>query len=308
MKNQHRIAVIGVGALGTSLAWLLAHNKHRLDIYDFLPENAQKFKNHPQIKKQKNITIHQDLTKCIKDASIVLPCLPSAVIDMFYEKSYEQLLGKKKIISITKGFWPKTILTISQKLNQKLNSNQIMILSGPTFAHEILRQYPTSAIIGTTYQPNLKIAKELFNNDFFTISPCSKPVAVELGGILKNCYAITFGLIQHLNYGMNTKALCLHKVLQETKNLFQSLKLPIKSIYSPSFLGDLIATGFNTESRNFQFGFSLKKNKKNTIEGADNIPLVLQLASRHLTSLPILKTTKQIINLEKKPEAILEML
>lgn len=297
MDKKYQISVYGTGSLGSALIYLIANNKHQIDAYEISNENRNKFYQNIG-KNYQNIKIHSELSTMPKNPQIILPCIPSNYIKNFYKNTLPDLPKNTKIISITKGFIPKSIQTISQYLSEKVDPKNILTITGPTFASEIINNYPTQAIIASTNKSNYLLANQLFSNQNFKVSYNQDIVGCELGGIFKNCYAITLGLLARENFQMNTKSLCLIKIIQEISSLYKKIHLKENTIYSLAFLGDLIATGLNPDSRNYQFGLSIDKNKKNTIEGADNIKLALKLADKHKIKLPILLATQKII--EKK--------
>ena len=99
---------------------------------------------------------------------------------------------------------------------------------------------------------------------------------------------------------MNTKSAAITKIINEVTQLYKSIKIPQTQTYSLSFLGDLVATGLNPESRNTQFGKQLKSKKNTTIEGADNLLPMIKFASKYHIDLTILKLTSQIISHPQK--------
>lgn len=291
MKNL-KIAIIGTGALGTALAYLLLKNKNQISVFEPNPDNLHFFLTHRQIKKYSSkITVCKSTKECItKDFDIIMPCIPSKYINSFYKEFLPTNNKSSHIISISKGLYPNTIQTISQYVKLP----KFSVLSGPTFANEILDNMPTACTVATKYKKDFDVISKIFNTNFFTCHYSQNLTATELGGILKNCYAITLGIIDH-QFEMNSKSLGILQILKEAQTLYQKLKLPTTEIYSLSLLGDLIATGLNPASRNAAFGFSLKYQKNTTIEGADNITPILKFATKYKIKLPILSQTNQII-------------
>jgi len=293
---KKNIGIIGTGSLGTALTYLLSQNKNKIYLYEKNPQIFSQILKHPKIKKQKNIFPTSSLEEIIQTCEYLIPCLPSSVIDFFYN-DLKPTYNNQKIISVSKGFYLNTTRTISQTITSWLPLKNFIVFSGPTFAEEIIQQNPTSAILASN---NPNISKELFsifNNNFFTPQIIhNKTIENEYTGILKNCYAISLGIISKANFGMNTKCLCIDKIFTECKTFYQNNQLDSNQLYNISFLGDLIATGFNQNSRNYQFGQKLKHNKKITVEGELNLKPLLQIAKKTNTSLPILEITNKIIN------------
>lgn len=293
MKKQ--IGIIGTGSLGTALIYLLSQNNHQINIYDKNKQILNKCLNNPKIKKQKNVFPTNTILETINNSEYLIPCLPSQAIDYFYDILKTNYCNQI-IMSVSKGFYCNSQQTISQKVSPWLKSKNFVVFSGPTFSNEILNDEPTSAIFATSNQTISKLIFNIFKSKNFTPKLDSHVVETEFGGIMKNCYAITFGLLEHAHLGMNTKSLLLDKIISETKEFYKNTGLQWQQAYQMSFLGDLIATSYNTDSRNFQFGKQLRHNKKVTVEGEQNILPLLQIAKQTKTKLPILENTHQTIS------------
>ncbi len=311
MKNKFNVSIIGTGALGTALAYLILKNGHNLNVFEPNKNNLHSFLTHPKIKKYNNITSNKSINDCISNNyDFIIPCIPSKNIDSFYKVFFESDNKKSSIISISKGLYPNSTKTISQQINSIINMSKFSVLSGPTFANEIIDEFPTYATLASSSKNNFIKIQQLLETENFKLKSSSNLVETELSGILKNCYSITLGIIDHY-YGMNTKSLTIIGVRNEIKNLFQKLKLDT-NINNLAFLGDYIATGLNPESRNTAFGHILKYKKNTTIEGADNIKHILSLAKSNKIKLPILRQTQKIIshptktNIKKLASTILE--
>ncbi|MFA4930794.1 MAG: NAD(P)-binding domain-containing protein [Patescibacteria group bacterium] len=305
MRQKYKISIIGTGSLGTALSSLLLTNGHEIGIYEKNKTSLERFK---QTIKSPAVKIFSDMATCLCFGDIIIPCLPSSSLPKFYHY-ISDLKPTQKIISISKGLYPNTLKTISQHLlNFNYDLSNFMVFSGPTFAQEIINQYPTISTISSPNYQNKKIAQAIFCNQYFNIEFNRHVTTTEYNGILKNCYAITFGIISHLGFGMNTKSAAIIKIITELQPLYRKLKLHRQDLYSISFLGDLIATGLNPNSRNFQAGYKLSKNKNITTEGFKNIKSILKITQNNQTVLPILHQTDQIINKKIKPESLIKYL
>ncbi len=292
---KKKIGIIGTGSLGTALVYLVNKKNHQIYIYDVNQNNIDKLFQNKKIQRKENIIPLSSMSDVINKSQYLIPCLPSAIIDIFYQ-TLQPIYNQQKIISVSKGFYQNSQYTISQKVTPWLPPKNFVVFTGPTFSHEIINDEPTSAIIASKKLETAKEVQQLFSTKYFNPVITNHVLESEYGGILKNCYAICFGILHHASLGMNTKSLCLDKILQETKDFYQKNNLNGKDVYNISFLGDLIATSYNPKSRNFQFGNRLQHHQKITVEGELNIKPILLLANKTKTKLPILKKTHQIIS------------
>lgn len=303
MKAKYQVSIIGTGSLGTALAYLTKKNGHKIKAY----EKNQKAKERFVQITNNDIKPSPSLKKCIENSDIIIPCLPSHALPEFYNQIQPQIKTNTKIISISKGLFPESQNTISQQLKKIISDKNFIVLSGPTFAQEIIDEYPTACIIASKHKPNKKIAIELLANKHFQIEYSSNVVTCEYNGILKNCYSVTMGIIDKLGYGMNTKSLAIVKITNEISQFYKIIKLQTKDIYSLSFLGDFVATGLNPNSRNFQAGQNLDT-KKTDAEGINNIKTIIKIAKLNKAKLPILEQTSKIINKKTSPKSLVNHL
>lgn len=293
------VSIIGIGSFGTSLAYLITSNQHHLKIFENDIKRLNKFQNNTLFADLPNISYYSNLSECVKNTDYVIPCLPSKNLRQFYSQITKHISQKTKVISVSKGLFPNTTETISHHISRYIKPSNFFVLSGPTFAHEILAQHPTRCIIAGQKKLYPSI-NSLLTNDFFTTEYSSDIIGTELGGILKNCYSITLGMIASHQYGLNTTAMLINSIINEVKPLFEYFHCPKSSVYSLSFLGDLIATGLNPHSRNYSLGFSKKINPHTTSEGYENISPVLKLAKKAKIRLPILSSTKKLLFIQSK--------
>ena len=161
-------------------------------------------------------------------------------------------LGKKLVISATKGIENETLLRVSQIIEEIYpdTKDKIVALSGPSHAEEVSKQIPT---VVTSASKNEELAvkvRDLFMNDYFRVYTQDDIVGVELGASLKNVFAVAGGIIDGLNFGDNTKAAIISRGLIELINLGVALGGKEKTFYGLSGVGDLMVTCFSKHSRN----------------------------------------------------------
>jgi len=301
MSKKNQISIFGIGSLGQAMAYLASLNGHHLHIYDPDPSQLKKIRSHPKFN-QLPITCYQKPEPDLFVQPVIIPCIPSANLDQFYQllsQNYQQ----NKIISVTKGFYPGRRQTISQALPQNIPRKNFIALSGPNMAGEIINHAPTSTIIASQNPRNFTLVKQILQTNFFQIETSRHLEATEISGIYKNCYAISLGIIDQLSHAMNTKARAIIRMVAEIKPLYIKLKAE-ELATSTAFLGDLIATGLNPASRNYRYGFLRPKKPSQTTEGSDNLKTAISFARQYKINLPILETTRKILENKIKAETI----
>lgn len=309
-----KILVIGAGSWGTALANTLAYNNKNV----FLWTEKQKISdqiNKTKINKKyfKKILLHKNITSIFgkidpKLYSFIFYVLPAKAFDKFL-KNY--LINNQVInfIICSKGLGEKGEF-VSDLAKENLRIKNLFILSGPSFADEVILNKPTAlSLAGKKQHETIGI---LFQSSNLRLYYSSHIKTLEFLGILKNIYALGAGIIDALNLGENAKASYLTRCLYEIKSTLKIKKLDQEQLFSLGGVGDLFLTSNSSKSRNYNFGYRLIKNKlknseKITIEGLNSIHVINKNKDIDFNQLPILKTIFNIIK-GKNPQTEIEKL
>jgi len=309
-----KILVIGAGSWGTALANTLAYNNKNV----FLWTEKQKISdqiNKTKINKKyfKKILLHKNITSIFgkidpKLYSFIFYVLPAKAFDKFL-KNY--LINNQVInfIICSKGLGEKGEF-VSDLAKENLRIRNLFILSGPSFADEVILNKPTAlSLAGKKHHETIGM---LFQSSNLRLYYSSHIKTLEFLGILKNIYALGAGIIDALNLGENAKASYLTRCLYEIKSTLKIKKLDQEQLFSLGGVGDLFLTSNSSKSRNYNFGYRLIKNKlknseKITIEGLNSIHVINKNKDIDFNQLPILKTIFNIIK-GKNPQTEIEKL
>src|SRR5207253_6219913 len=158
------------------------------------------------------------------------------------------------LLSCTKGIEHDTGLRMSQILEEIFPSHTIAVLSGPNLAVEVARGLPTATVIGCADERCAGDLRTYLGSELFRIYTSSDVTSIELGGALKNVFAIAAGASDGLDLGDNTKAALVTRSLAEMIRLGTAMGGNFKTFYGLSGAGDLIATCFSKHSRNRRVG------------------------------------------------------
>lgn len=308
-----KISVLGAGSWGTTLACLLANNGHEVSLWEINEQAAQKLDKERVIpfiggaSIPKSIKISSNLN-VINETEAVLFVVPSHFLRSTVNsiKKLNIDLGKKLIISATKGIENETLLRVSQIIEEIYpdTKDKIVALSGPSHAEEVSKQIPT---VVTSASKDEKLAikvRDLFMNDYFRVYTQDDIVGVELGASLKNVFAVAGGIIDGLNFGDNTKAAIISRGLKELISLGIALGGKEKTFYGLSGIGDLMVTCFSKHSRNRNLGEMLAKGKtleqaekelKMVAEGVKTCISAYQLGKKLNIELPIINEVYEVL-------------
>ena len=147
---------------------------------------------------------------------------------------------------------------ILKKLFPKSN---IAVLSGPSFAIDVLNKKPTAVTIATKAQKLANIAVSLLSNSYFRVYLSKDIIGVQINGAMKNVLAIAAGLTEGLKLGENARAAILARGIKETIRLTEAMGGKKETVIGLSGIGDIILTCVSKSSRNYKLGYMLEKVK-----------------------------------------------
>lgn len=262
------IAVIGAGAWGTALACLLARRWPRVILWARQPESARELRETrqnprylPGVELPAPIEPVSD-PATVASAEVILFVPPSKafreVCRLFAPVGLRQ---QSILVSCTKGMELGSGLRMSQLLEEHFPRNPVAVLSGPAHAEEIARGGPAAIVIGSNARNTAVKVQNWFDIEGFRAYRNEDVVGIELGGALKNIYAIAAGVGDGLELGDNAKAALVTRALAEMIRLGTLLGGRPETFQGLSGIGDLMVTCFSRHSRNRFFGEQLGKGR-----------------------------------------------
>jgi glycerol-3-phosphate dehydrogenase (NAD(P)+) len=277
MKYKTALVLAG-GAFGTSIGFVLTQNFHKViikvrsqEIYD----EINRGENTTYLPGQKlpaslKAALTWDEVEQIKQGEIelIISGLPMSAIDDFCQTNYLEL--KKlldtgvPLVSLAKGIDHETLKLPDEIYRTHFEDyrKQLMYLSGPSFAKEILDKQITIVSIAGEDKVNLLNACDMLGTDFFKALPTTDVKGVLLGGSLKNVIAIAGGIMEGLGYNHNTRAALITRGIVEMLRFGSFFGARPETFYGPSGMGDLILTTTGELSRNKSFGIEIAKGRK----------------------------------------------
>lgn len=261
------LSIVGAGGWGLALANVLSA-KHKIKVwvhskenYDILSSNYRNDNYLKGIELDRSIYFTNNIEEAVKDTEIVIIVTPSFG---FYDvcKSMANFINNKQIvISATKGLDRKSGNTMSE-MAEKVLTNTILTLSGPSHAEETARGVPTAVVVAGNKSESEYVRDNLMVSPKLRIYSSEDKTGVEIGGALKNIIAIAGGIVDGLKLGDNTKAALITRGLHEIVRFALSKGAHIQTLYGLSGVGDLIVTCSSNLSRNNRLGRSLALGKK----------------------------------------------
>lgn len=261
--SPEKIAILGGGTWGATLGSQLAENGHDVFIWEFNRAVADKLRSErslatlPQLKLPASVQISNTMADVLKGRSIVLSVTPSHTVRATFEAAVKTGALEKgaMVISASKGLEDGTFATMSQIIRETFaNAGDIVILSGPSHAEEVASKRPVALVSASDSPRAAEKVQDLFVSDSFRVYTSDDPRGVELGGSLKNIYAVACGVVDGLDLGDNTKAALMTRGLAEMTRLGNAMGAKTVTFYGLSGLGDLIVTCGSKHSRNRSLG------------------------------------------------------
>jgi glycerol-3-phosphate dehydrogenase (NAD(P)+) len=263
MTEQQPIAVLGGGSFGTAIANLLAENGQRVMLWMRDQQQAEAIRltgENPRY--LKGIKIHPgvepvtDLPATLSACQLVFVALPSSALRQVLQPLAEQLSGKL-MISTTKGIEAKSFKLMSQILEEVAPQARVGVLSGPNLAREVAEHALTASVIASEDEELCLRVQDVLHGRTFRVYASGDRFGVELGGALKNVYAIIAGMAAALGMGENTRSMLITRALAEMTRFAVQLGANPMTFLGLAGVGDLIVTCSSAKSRNYQVGYAL---------------------------------------------------
>ncbi|WP_193213085.1 NAD(P)H-dependent glycerol-3-phosphate dehydrogenase [Luteolibacter marinus] len=275
MSEFSSAAILGTGSFGTALAILLAPQIRELvSIGRDATVAAAINSEHRNPRYLTSIALPENIraTTVLADAAghpLILFCVPTSVT----RKTAETLAGiglpaTTVLVSCAKGIERDTGERMSEILREVFPDNPIAVVSGPNHAEEIATNLATCAVIGSDDETLSRRLQDLFTAPHFRSYTSDDLAGIELGGAIKNVYAIAAGIAAGLGLGDNAIAALVTRALAEMTRLGVALGGRAETFAGLSGVGDLIATCFSVHSRNHRVGLALGHGE--TLEEATN--------------------------------------
>ena len=309
MKSKN-ISVLGGGSWGTVLANLASSNKHNVTLWmrdSSVVEEVNKSKRNskylPELKLEGKIHATDDIS-LINNSEMVIFCIPSDSFREVSRMASEYINASVQLVSATKGVEKDKFNLMSQILNEYMSNNSVGILSGPNLAEEIAAKQLSGTVIASKDKVLQKNVLDILGSDFFRVYENDDPHGVEMGGAIKNIYAIACGVADGLDSGGNTVGMIMTRGLGEMSRLAVELGANPQTFLGLSGVGDLITTSASPLSRNHKFGkyigegLSVKSATDKigqTVEGLKTLKAVKVISDERNINMPIVDSLYKII-------------
>lgn len=310
------ISVIGAGAWGTTLACLLSNKGYDVTLWVREKNVAEEINNTrinsaylPDITLPDDLRITHSIDDAVKKARYVLNAVPAQYTRAVFKEAFPFIPDQAIIISASKGIERGTLLTVSCILKE-LSAHPVAVLSGPSFAKEVIKKLPAAVTIATEDKNIGFILQEMFNINNFRVYTHDDILGVEIGGALKNVMAIASGISDSLGLGNNARASLITRGLVEMTRLGVAMGAKEKTFSGLSGIGDLVLTCTSPLSRNYTVGIKLGQGMKlkeildqtrSVAEGVATAESAFGLSKKYNIEMPIVEQVYRVLYEDKDP-------
>ena len=319
------ISIIGAGGWGTALAAIIAHNGHHVRMWarrQELAENLNRERvNHqylPGIQIPKSVVVTDKLSESAQ-ADVIFFVTPSTALREIARALAATASVRDSTILVTavKGIEYGTGSRMSEILAATFPGHPVAVLSGPNHAAEVANFTPTASVIGASSEEVGKKLQRIVSTKSFRAYTSSDLVGIEVGGALKNIFAIAAGIGDGLGLGDNSKAALITRSLAEMARLGCALGGKRETFQGLSGAGDLIVTCFSRHSRNRRVGERIGRGEQleeilssmqMVAEGVPTSRSARDCALRLAVATPIINEIYSILYEHASPPAAMERL
>lgn len=323
-NNKMKISVIGTGIYSTALSLNIARNNHEITMWSESQDLVTNFNKQHSLKPITDKTIPQntnvtnDILEAIKDADLILLGTTSKYLRNICLNIASNYNKNIPICIASKGIENDTCSFLSDIVKEILDSKYIAVISGPTFAIDLINEEPCALSLSVNNKEAEKIVRCALENPLLKIRSNNDLIGTEICGSIKNVFAIASGILEGLGYHESSKYFLITECLHDIKNLLINLNCNPKTCLSYAGIGDLMLTCSSPKSRNYSLGVIIgqKKNKaeieqylrENTTEGYYTLFSIQKLINTKNIKMPIIDVIYDIVINNKNPQLLVDFL
>lgn len=302
-----RVAVIGAGSWGTTVASIVAPNTstvlwaRRQDLVDAMSSTRRNDAYLPDFTLPPELEFTSSMRDAVSSADVIVMGVPSHGFRDVVAETARWVRPWVPVVSLSKGLERSSLKRMSQVVADEMPGHPVAVLTGPNLAKEIMAGQPAAAVVAIDDATIGEELQKVFTRPTLRVYTNPDVVGSEIAGVAKNVIAIASGMAAGMGFGDNTRATIITRGLAEMTRLGMAMGGEGLTFAGLAGMGDLIATCSSTQSRNNQVGLRLGRGESidaimasmtMVAEGVKSSPSVLDLARRHEVEMPI---TEQVV-------------
>lgn len=311
-----KATVIGIGAMGTVTAQILASNGAKVALVardcepvDEIFRQRENTRYLPGVRLSERITPTNSVSAALQNTQLIVSAIPAQFVRGEWERRGPAVPRGVPIGSVTKGIEIATLCRPSQIIAEYAPHNPLAVLSGPNIASELVRCLPATVVVASSTPGVAELFQQALGTSWFRVYTSADVLGVELAGALKNIIALAAGILDGLKAGDNAKAALLTRGLVEISRLGVALGARPETFQGLAGVGDLFTTSVSPHGRNRSAGERIGAGATAerviaetpaVIEGIPTTRAVLELARRQRVEMPITQAVHEVV-FEGKP-------
>lgn len=318
-----KVGVLGAGAFGLALSHILVKNNVTVEMWTHSEDEAKALDKTRTSKKlngykiPKEIKFTTNLEETVDGKDLIVMAIPAFAFEDVTKQLTKCIKKKQPVLIATKGIQQNTCLFLNDVFAKYLK-NSVAVISGPTFAVDMIKDAPIGFSMATKSHKTEMIIRKCFENSTTKFRRTRDITGIEICGSIKNVMAIASGMLEGMGVTDSTRALFLTESMNDIKELIDALGGKKKSILSFAGFGDILMTCTSKNSRNFSFGYLIgsgaskeeidKYLENTTVEGMYTLKSIHKLVRRKKVKMPIINLIHDIIEGKKDKEEMLRFL
>ncbi len=305
-----RVVVLGGGSWGTTVAHLAAHNTPTVlwcrdqDVASGISDRNENVRYLSGFDLHPDLSATTDIGRAVGAADLLVVGVPSHAFRSTLQSVADHLRPWVPVVSLTKGLEQGTKLRMTEIVNEVLPGHPAGALTGPNLAKEILAGAAAASVIAMTDNEIAARLQTVFTTGIFRVYTNNDVVGSELGGALKNVFAVASGMADGLGTGDNTRAAVITRGLAELTRLGVAMGGDPQTFAGLAGMGDLVATCISRQSRNRHVGEQLGRGKTidqviaemdQVAEGVKTARVVTELAAQYGIEMPIASAVYAVV-------------
>ena len=307
-----KISVIGLGVYSLAISKMLAKkDENEIVIWT---ENNEKYEEYKKTKKvasvfdtklPKNIKINASMEDTLEKTNLIYIITASKYVDIVTKQMKPYYNPEIPVCIASKGIEESREELLSNIVKNALKTNNIAVISGPTFAVDILNNEPVALALASKTKKAKEYVLNTLANDTLKLRPSKDMIGIQMCGSIKNVIAIASGILSGLGYSNSTQSFLINESLHDIKDIIKIFGGNPKTILSFAGVGDLMLTCTSTKSRNFSFGVIVgstkDQNKINeylathTVEGYNTLEIVYKMLQKKGIEIKLITTIYDIV-------------
>jgi len=302
-----RICILGAGAWGTALAAAFVRQGHDVRMWGRNPgscdEITSRHTNQAYLGDARlpdELAATPDMAGALESAEIVLFVAPAQSTGEVARQAAAYLPAAAVLIACAKGIDSSTGQTQSQVISEQLPGHSVGVLSGPSFAADVVRGLPTALTLAMPEKDQAQSLAQTLSGDAIRLYASDDIIGVQIGGSLKNVMAIAVGICRGGGMGASAEAALITRGYAELVRLGVAMGARAETLMGLSGLGDLVLTCSSELSRNFSYGIAVGQGRDVTglklAEGVYTVSIANEIAAKHEISCPVMQTAGLVLS------------